>query len=149
MPRPARLPDSGGSTDCTARKHAERGAPGGREPVSTAGPDARPEEHDRFEDAYEAARILSGKWVFAVLVHLAEGPRYHNDLARSAGMAENKPLDRALHRLLHVRMVDRTVHTGDGSAPRVRYRLTPRGYSVLPIIDELADWWRATESPDR
>jgi DNA-binding HxlR family transcriptional regulator len=104
--------------------------------------------HGHFQDAYEAARVLSGKWVFAVLVQLAEGPRYHNDLARSTGMAENKPLDRTLHRLVHTRMVDRTVHNVGGSAPRVRYRLTQRGYSVLPIIDELAGWWRATEAPE-
>ncbi|MER5350177.1 helix-turn-helix domain-containing protein [Kitasatospora sp. NPDC002551] len=98
--------------------------------------------------AYEAVRILSGKWVFAVLVQLARGPHYHNELARSTGMPENKPLDRVLDRLLHMRLVDRTVHNLAGSAPRVRYQLTPRGHSVLPIIDELAGWWQATELPE-
>ncbi|MED7952163.1 MULTISPECIES: helix-turn-helix domain-containing protein [unclassified Streptomyces] len=93
-------------------------------------------------------RILSGKWVFAVLIQLAGGPHYHNDLARSTGMAENKPLDRALRRLLHMRLVARTVHNAGGSAPRVSYQLTPRGHSVLPIIDELAGWWQATERPE-
>lgn len=128
-------------------EHAERGAADEKEPDSVPRPHVGPEdEHGRRQDAYEAARILSGKWVLAILIHLAEGPRYHNDLARSAGTAENKPLDRALHRLLHLRMVDRTVHNVGGSAPRVRYRLTPRGYSLLPIIDDLADWWRTTET---
>lgn len=106
------------------------------------------DERQHFEDAYEAARILSGKWVPAVLVQLAGGPRYHNDLARAAGLMENKPLDRALHRLVHMRLVDRTVHNLGGSAPRVRYRLTPRGHSVLPIIDELAGWWQAANAAE-
>ncbi|MEV6806747.1 winged helix-turn-helix transcriptional regulator [Streptomyces sp. NPDC017248] len=130
------------------RKHVEHTAPDERKTASLADPHTRPGEQGHFEDAYEAARILSGKWVSAILVQLAEGPRYHNDLARSAGMAENKPLDRALQRLLHLRMVDRTVHDVGGSAPRVRYRLTPRGYSALPVIDELAGWWRAAETPE-
>ncbi|MGV9878501.1 hypothetical protein [Streptomyces sp. NPDC003006] len=38
------------------------------------------------------------------------------------------------------------MHDVGGSAPRVRYRLTPRGYSVLPIIDDLAVWWQASDS---
>ena len=135
--------------DSTTREVPEGGTSPERESCATADAQAPPKGQADFEDAYEAARILSGKWVFAVLLQLAEGPRYHNDLARSAGMPENKPLDRALHRLLHTRMVDRTVHNVGGSAPRVRYRLTPRGYSVLPIIDDLAGWWRATETSDR
>jgi DNA-binding HxlR family transcriptional regulator len=115
---------------------------------AAADPDTRVQAHGHFQDAYEAVQVLSGKWVFAVLIQLARGPHYHNELARSAGMAENKPLDRALHRLLHIRLVDRTVHNVGGSAPRVRYQLTPRGHSVLPIIAELAGWWQATELPE-
>ncbi|MFE9427433.1 winged helix-turn-helix transcriptional regulator [Kitasatospora sp. NPDC006697] len=115
-------------------------------------PDCSPEEQGQaeghFQDAHEAVRLLSGKWVFAVLVQLAEGPQHHNELARSTGVAENKPLDRTLHRLLRMRLVDRTVHNVGGSAPRVRYQLTPRGHSVLPIIDELAGWWQAAELPE-
>jgi DNA-binding HxlR family transcriptional regulator len=103
------------------------------------------EERQKFQDAYEAARILSGRWILAVLVQLARGPRCHNDLARATGLMENKPLDRALSRLVSMRLIDRTVHNVGGSAPRVRYRLTRRGYSVLPIIDELAIWWQTSE----
>lgn len=112
---------------------------------------SQPEHHDErenFHHAYEAARSLSGKWVFAVLVHLERGPRCHSDLARATGLLENKPLDRALRRLVSMRLVDRTVLDAGGSAPRVRYRLTPRGHSVLPIIDELAIWWQTSEPHD-
>lgn len=97
------------------------------------------------KDAHEAIRALSGRWVLTVLTQLSGGPRYHNDLARSAGVRENKSLDRALRCLLQTCMVDRTIDNIGGSAPRVRYGLTQRGRSVLPIIHELAEWWRATE----
>jgi DNA-binding HxlR family transcriptional regulator len=103
------------------------------------------EKHQKFTHAHEAARILSGKWIVAVLILLAGGPRTHNDLARATGLEENKPLDRALHRLVSARLIDRTVHNVRGSGPRVRYCLTNRGYSVLPIIDDLAGWWQAVD----
>ncbi|MGW6317594.1 winged helix-turn-helix transcriptional regulator [Streptomyces sp. NPDC055099] len=108
------------------------------------------DERQKFQDAYEAARILSGKWIFAVLLQLAaRGPSCHNDLARATGLLENKPLDRALRQLVNTQLVDRTVHDVGGSVPRVRYRLTPRGYSVLPIIDDLAVWWQASEAGEQ
>ncbi|MFE0426177.1 winged helix-turn-helix transcriptional regulator [Streptomyces sp. NPDC058953] len=106
------------------------------------------DEQQKARDAYEAARVLSGKWTFAILAQLAKGPTRHNELARATGLAENKPLDRALHRLVVTGLVERTVHDVGGSAPRVRYRLTRRGRSVLPLIDELAVLWQELE-PDR
>ena len=89
------------------------------------------------QHAHETASILSQKWILAVLVELADGPRHHNDLARATGLTENKPLDRALRRLVSMRLVDRTVRNIRGSAPRVQYGLTVRGRALLPIIDEL------------
>ncbi|HEX4832238.1 MAG TPA: helix-turn-helix domain-containing protein [Trebonia sp.] len=102
--------------------------------------------HQVSTDAHEAARILSGKWIVTVLVHLAGGPKTHSDLARATGLEENKPLDRALHRLVGARLVERTVHNVRGSVPRVRYCLTNQGHSVLPIIDELAGWWQVVDN---
>lgn len=107
------------------------------------------ERHDTshaYQDAYEAVRILSSKWVLAVLVELARRPRSHNDLARATGLIEHKPLDRALRQLREIRLVDRTVHNVKGSAPRVRYQLTTTGRSLLPIVDELAMWWQTLDS---
>ncbi|MDT0268748.1 helix-turn-helix domain-containing protein [Streptomyces sp. DSM 44915] len=110
--------------------------------LAPAGRRARADATQHYQDAHEAARVLSGKWVFPVLCHLGTGPRCHSELARATGLTENKPLDRALRTLMNADLVDRTVLDIGGSAPRVRYRLTPRGRSVLPIIDELANWWQ-------
>lgn len=109
----------------------------------------RQDEHQELMSAQEAIRILSGRWILTVLVLLAGGPRGHNDLARATGLIENKPLDRALHRLVAEQLVARTVHNNGGSAPRVRYHLTTRGHSVLPIIDELAVWWQKADLTQR
>jgi DNA-binding HxlR family transcriptional regulator len=99
--------------------------------------------NEHVQDAHEATLALSHKWVLAVLVQLEPGPQCHNELARATGLSENKPLDRALHRLVSMRLVDRTVRNVGGSAPRVQYRLTTRGQAILPVIDELAAWWQA------
>jgi DNA-binding HxlR family transcriptional regulator len=129
------------ATDSVKWKHAEKSE-------SAAASLVGPEGHDYSHAACEAARILSGKWVLAVLVELAEGPQRHNDLARAVGAEDHKPIDRALRRLLLTRMVERTVHDLDGSAPRVCYELTLRGHSALPVIQGLAGWWREAGAPE-
>jgi DNA-binding HxlR family transcriptional regulator len=117
--------------------------------VSILGSHERQSKRENLKDAHEAALVLSYKWVLAVLLQLAAGPRCHNELARATGLTENKPLDRALRRMVSMQLVDRSIHNVDGSAPRVRYSLTAKGHSVLPIIDELATWWQTPETNDR
>jgi DNA-binding HxlR family transcriptional regulator len=103
-------------------------------------------KYSGYEDAYEAARILSKKFVLAVLAELAKRPRSHNELARAIGLIEHKPLDRALHQLRGMQLIERNVLNISNSAPRVNYRLTARGYSLIPVINELAAWWQAIEA---
>ncbi len=88
------------------------------------------------------AAIIGAKWT-ALLVHdLSEGPRRFSELERSCYGISPRTLAERLRTLETEGIVERQSYPE--SPPRVEYRLTRKGESLLPIIDAMRrfghDW---------
>ena len=81
------------------------------------------------------AEIIGAKWT-ALLVHdLSEGPRRFSELERSCRGISPRTLAERLRALEADGILER--HSYAETPPRVEYRLTEKGGSLLPIIDAM------------
>lgn len=81
------------------------------------------------------AEIIGAKWT-ALLVHdLSEGPRRFSELERSCHGISPRTLAERLRALEGDAIVER--HSFAEAPPRVEYRLTDKGESLLPIIEAM------------
>ncbi|HZS31602.1 MAG TPA: helix-turn-helix domain-containing protein [Gaiellaceae bacterium] len=84
------------------------------------------------------AEIIGAKWT-ALLVHdLSEGPRRFSELERSCHGISPRTLAERLRVLEAEGIVER--HSYAEAPPRVEYRLTAKGESLLPIIDAMREF---------
>jgi DNA-binding HxlR family transcriptional regulator len=94
------------------------------------------------------AEIIGAKWT-ALLVHdLSEGPRRFSELERSCQGISPRTLAERLRALEADGILQR--HSYAETPPRVEYRLTERGESLLPIIDAMREFgheWLHCERP--
>ncbi|MEV5693925.1 winged helix-turn-helix transcriptional regulator [Micromonospora globbae] len=81
---------------------------------------------------------MGERWVSLILKELACGPRRHGELARAVAGATQKMLTQTLRGLERDGLVARSV-TGS-VPPRVEYRLTPLGASLLPVLAVVTEW---------
>ncbi|MEV6925667.1 helix-turn-helix domain-containing protein [Dactylosporangium sp. NPDC051485] len=81
---------------------------------------------------------LGERWVSLILKELADGPRRHGELSRMVAGATQKMLTQTLRGLERDGLVTRSV-TGS-VPPRVEYRLTPLGESLLPAMAAVTAW---------
>ncbi len=82
---------------------------------------------------------LSSKWGMLVLVTLkANGIMRFNDIQKSIGDISQRMLTVTLRTLESDGLIDRKVYAE--VPPRVEYRLTPRGQSLMPYLEGLIDW---------
>ena len=81
------------------------------------------------------AEIIGAKWT-ALLVHdLSEGPRRFSQLEHSCAGISPRTLSERLRALEQDGIVERRSYPE--SPPRVEYELTPKGESLLPIIEQM------------
>ncbi len=84
------------------------------------------------------AEIIGAKWT-ALLVHdMSEGPRRFSQLEQACSGISPRTLAERLRVLEHEGIVER--HSYPESPPRVEYRLTEKGESLLPIIDAMREF---------
>ncbi|MEU7799088.1 helix-turn-helix domain-containing protein [Micromonospora arborensis] len=81
---------------------------------------------------------LGDRWVSLLLMELAHGARRHGELARAVAGATQKMLTQTLRALQRDGLVARSVT--DSMPPRVEYRLTPLGESLLPVMALVTEW---------
>jgi len=83
--------------------------------------------------------VFGGKWKSRIICVLAakEVLRY-SELRRKMGNITDAVLAAALRELLAAGIVDRKSY--DEIPPRVEYCLTERGWSVVPILQEICRW---------
>ena len=88
--------------------------------------------------------LLSGRWRALILYYLNEGPMRFNELRRANQGISQQMLTHELRALEAAGVISRTVHAE--VPPRVEYRLTAAGRRLMPIIDQLSDWWESTQT---
>ena len=88
--------------------------------------------------------LLSGRWRALILYYLSKGPMRFNELRRANQGISQQMLTQELRALEAAGVISRTVYAE--VPPRVEYRLTGAGRRLMPIIDQLADWWESTQS---
>lgn len=81
---------------------------------------------------------LGGKWNLVILWHLTEEKTGFNDLKKIIGPISAKVLSEKLKNLKKNKLITRK--TLRGNPPHVKYELTKKGQSLLPIIKILHDW---------
>lgn len=87
---------------------------------------------------------LGDKWSMLVLLTLdANGTMRFNEIQRSLGDISHRMLTVTLRMLEADGMISRTVYAE--VPPRVEYRLTERGASLLPHIYGLVEWAQANK----
>jgi DNA-binding HxlR family transcriptional regulator len=98
-------------------------------------------------DSYEEAKDcpfrnvldqLGDKWSFLILAVLEDNPKRFNEIKRQVGGISHRVLTRKLRDLERDGYLSRTVHPV--RPPRVEYRLTPLGRSLLTPIKQFLDW---------
>ncbi|MFE7840736.1 winged helix-turn-helix transcriptional regulator [Streptomyces sp. NPDC057474] len=82
--------------------------------------------------------LLSNTWNAVVLWALRDGPRRPVELRERIGSISSKVLTETLRRLQFNGLVARQTHPG--APPRVEYRLTALGRSLLAPIDAIGAW---------
>ncbi|MEV5509575.1 winged helix-turn-helix transcriptional regulator [Streptomyces orinoci] len=82
--------------------------------------------------------LLSNTWNAVVLWALREGPRRPVELRGQIGGISSKVLTETLRRLKYNGLVDR--QELPGAPPRVEYRLTTLGRTLLAPIDAFGAW---------
>lgn len=106
--------------------------------VATRLPDRIPAGEYEACPVTEVVRRIGDKWTMVVLALLG-GRAYHfNELHRAIEGISQRMLTRTLRALESDGLVERTVLPT--SPPRVEYRLSPRGESLLIPLSALADW---------
>ncbi|MGL4412194.1 MAG: winged helix-turn-helix transcriptional regulator [Bacteroidales bacterium] len=85
-----------------------------------------------------AMELIGGKWKTMMIYHLKDGAMRSGDLQRTLRGIANKMFTQTARELEHSGLIERIVYPV--VPPKVEYKLTARGESVLPIILDLAKW---------
>ena len=85
-----------------------------------------------------AMDLIGGKWKSMAIFHLKDGAMRSNELQRTLKGVTNRMFTLAVRELEQSGLVERIVHPV--VPPMVEYKLTPKGETVLPIIQQLAEW---------
>lgn len=98
-------------------------------------------ENERLEDSgfYYTLSLIGGKYKAAVLYTLAafEVVRF-NEFKRFIKMISYKTLSATLKELEADALIIRTEYPQ--IPPRVEYRLSERGHSLIPVLDTICSW---------
>ena len=101
-------------------------------------------ENARFEEtgySYTLS-LISGKYKPVILYCLMEyEPVRFNEMQRYLSHVADKTLSRNLKELEADDLIIRTAYPQ--IPPRVEYRLTERGHSLMRVLDQLCDWGMA------
>ena len=90
--------------------------------------------------------IIGGKWKSIILFRLLEQTRRFNELRRLLPAITQRTLTTQLRELEDDGLVHRTIYPE--VPPRVDYRLTELGMSLLPVLEALKTWSEA-HMPER
>lgn len=87
-----------------------------------------------------AMDVIGGKWKALMIYHLQQGALRSSDLQRQIEGISNKMFTQVVRELEKAGVIKRIVYPV--VPPKVEYELTDLGRSVLPNINDLAQWGR-------
>lgn len=83
--------------------------------------------------------LIGGKWKMAILYLLAaKQPVRFNEMQRQVGAVTYKVLSAQLKELEADGLVKRVEYPQ--IPPKVEYSLTPKGQTLLPVLEQLCEW---------
>lgn len=85
-----------------------------------------------------AIELIGGKWKAKMIYHLKDGALRSSDLQRSLCNISNKMFTQTARELEHDGIIQRKVYPV--VPPKVEYKLTELGISVMPVILQLEVW---------
>ena len=85
--------------------------------------------------------VLAGKWKVSLLYYIAQGAQRPGELQKKLRGATRRVVHLQLNELEAHELIAKTVFPE--IPPRVAYRLTPLGESLLPVIALLGQWGEA------
>ena len=84
-------------------------------------------------------QLIQGKWKIYILYEIFENKvARFNELSRTIGRISNKILTNQLRELEQDGLVERIVYPE--VPPKVEYVLTPKGLSIVPVLDVICQW---------
>ena len=83
--------------------------------------------------------LLGEKWTLLVVRDAVNGVRRFDHFRRHIGLSEAVLSDR-LQKLVAAGVLETRPYRDEGSRERHEYRLTPRGWDLLPVIVALKEW---------
>ena len=97
------------------------------------------DEVERCPAVSTLQRMIGGKWKIEILFYIGfKGVSRFGQLRRCIGTVSESTLSKQLRELADDGFIERIDH-GE-VPPRVEYRLTPRGHSFVPILEEMKAW---------
>ena len=87
---------------------------------------------------YKTLGIIKGKWKPLILYHLKNDTQRYNALHRLIVSVSPRILTLQLRELEKHKLIRRHIYTE--VPPRVEYSLTKLGKSLIPILENLAEW---------
>lgn len=94
--------------------------------------------HEYYCSLELAMDVIGGKWKTMMLFHLREGTMRSSELQRSLIGISNKMFTQVARELERDGIIERIVYPV--VPPKVEYKLTAIGETVIPLIMKMADW---------
>jgi len=101
---------------------------------------------DECSEVY-AANIIGGQWALAICSWLINGKLRFGELRKRLPNITERMLTLQLQKLEENKIVKRTVYAE--VPPRVEYELTPVGYELKPVIEQLENWGKKHKELDK
>lgn len=88
--------------------------------------------------------LIGGKWKPMIIYHLLNGTLRFSEIRKRIPQATQQMLTLHLRQLEEDGLVVRTIYPE--VPPRVEYRLSPVGLSLVPVFDKMIEWGMAHRS---
>lgn len=85
-----------------------------------------------------ALDVIGGKWKMPILWRLNRKVWRYGELRKDLGIITHKMLTEQLKELEKAGLIDRKVYPV--VPPKVEYRITKKGKTIVPIIESLREW---------
>lgn len=82
--------------------------------------------------------VFGGKWKSRILCVLSDGPLRYGAIRSEMCNVTDAALSGALKDLVESRLIQRVQY--EEIPPRVEYALTPKGVSVIPVLQHICQW---------